>query len=260
MIDINKDDMSQNKTVFPGMNPEGYQKRPNFQNPMQGQAQNPSNPRGTVFPGMGSMGNNAAGPSGMPNTQNSKPVIGFLYSVSRTPFGEFWPLHIGPNSIGKDPSCDICLPEATVSSQHAEIVIRKMKNPEKVEASVSDARSTNGSMLNGVSLSSTGSFECKNGDILTIGESYELLIILIDAKLIGLEPSQNFIEIEEYQEEQPMPHFNPTMGGFTPPPMPPHFTPNGGAPSSNNGGNTSGGTVGMNDNMGGPMRGGTEWQ
>ena len=127
-------------------------------------------------------------------------MIGFLYSVSRTPAGEYWPLHIGQNTIGKAPSCDICLQEGTVSSDHAVLVVRKMKNPEKVIASISDARSTNGTMLNGQSLGFSAE-ECKNGDIITIGDNYELYLILIDAASLGLKPVEGFIATEAAEEE-----------------------------------------------------------
>lgn len=42
---------------------------------------------------------------GMPQIVNpdmeSKQVMGFLYSVSRSQAGEFWPLYVGPNRIGR---------------------------------------------------------------------------------------------------------------------------------------------------------------
>ena len=183
-----------------------------------------------------------------------KPVVGFLYSISRTAAGEYWPLQIGQNIIGQGPNCDIMLPEGTVSSEHAVLVVRKMKKPEKVIASLSDARSTNGTMLNGESLGFSA-VECKNGDIITIGDNYELLLILIDAPTLGLSVSENFIAIEtedNFYAGQPDTDPNATRpgdgyqpyGGPTPPPF--GFNPGGtiGLDGSGTGGD-KGGTIGM---------------
>ena len=49
----------------------------------------------------------------------SRPVIGFLYSVSRTAGGEYWPVCLGENTIGRADDCDVCLKEMTVSEHHA---------------------------------------------------------------------------------------------------------------------------------------------
>ncbi len=166
---------------------------------------------------------------------SGKPVVGFAYSISRSPVGEFWPLHVGQNTIGKDPSCDIVLNEGTVSAEHAVLVVRKMKNPEKVIASVSDARSTNGTMINGMSLGFQAE-ECKNGDIITIGDNYELYIVLVDVAELGLKVSENFVHVDEAPED--------IMPGM--PDIPSPFVPGGtvGADGANPQYNT-GGTVGI---------------
>lgn len=83
---------------------------------------------------------------------NQKPIVGFLYSISKSMAGEFWPLHIGSNTIGRSANCDVSLGEATVSEEHAVLVVRQMKNPEKIIASICDSRSTCGTMINGESL------------------------------------------------------------------------------------------------------------
>ncbi|WP_195458463.1 FHA domain-containing protein [Alistipes sp. D31t1_170403_E11] len=187
--------MSNNKTVVPGMgNAFDYQGTSAQVNPV-----NPVNPvngpqggySGTHFPGMNT---NAAMPgvSGMPATEAHKPIMGFLFSVSRTMCGEYWPLYMGLNTIGRATSCSVRLSEATISDNHAEIVIRQMKNPDSVLVSIQDARSTCGTLLNGSSLGFDAQ-ECHNGDIITIGEHYELYFVLIDAKSLGLEPRADFI-------------------------------------------------------------------
>lgn len=135
--------MSQNKTVIPGVSGNvggdagGFGPAPDFYS-RNGRVTG----RGTVVSDM-SQDSQAAGqglPGGKPAAPkyivSGKPVVGFAYSISRSPVGEFWPLHVGQNTIGKDPGCDIVLNEGTVSAEHAVLVVRKMKNPEKVIASV----------------------------------------------------------------------------------------------------------------------------
>lgn len=168
--------MSSNKTIIPGME-SSYE-------PSQESRGQQSWSSGTYVPG------NIQTPSG--NALIEKPIVGFLYSISRTPSGEFWPLHVGSNTIGRSPECDICLAEGTVSEQHAALVVRMMKNPEKVIASICDARSTMGTMINGESLGFDQK-ECFNGDIITIGAHYDLYFILIDVKQIGLNVCREFV-------------------------------------------------------------------
>lgn len=199
--------MSQNKTVFPGVNQAGDDFSPRYQQPIPpGNYSRSNNPRGngTVFPGMEEHATT------MPNNQqknrtqalnSQKPIVGFLYSISRTGVGEYWPLHIGQNIIGSSDECDVVLKEATVSQRHAILHINKMKKPEKTEATISDCQSTNGTMVNGNSVSVARPPECINGDIITIGENYELLFILIDVKACGLNQSTNFIAIDVDDED-----------------------------------------------------------
>lgn len=171
--------MSSNKTIIPGME-EAYAEQSGIvkqTNPAMDGTCIP-NPFGTVYQN--------------PSVSNGKPIVGFLYSISKSASGEFWPLRIGSNSIGRSVDCDVCLGEATVSEQHAVLVVRQMKNPEKIIASICDARSTCGTMINGESLG-FDQRECFNGDIITIGEHYDLYFILIDAKQIGLNVCRDFM-------------------------------------------------------------------
>ncbi|MBO7285218.1 MAG: FHA domain-containing protein [Alistipes sp.] len=206
--------MSTSKTVFPGVD-SNFDVQTSESHYAYNNNYDGNNGRcGTFFPGMNIGANpnldNSINDAKLPDTARTirrKPLVGFLYSVSRGEMGEYWPLYIGQNSIGTSPNCDICLKEATVSQDHALFVIRKMKNPEKVIASISDTRSTNGTMINGVSLGFSAE-ECKNGDIITFGENYQCLLILIDAKEQGLCVSESFIPLEiENNEPDNMPKF-----------------------------------------------------
>ncbi len=250
--------MSQNRTIFPGVGPDENDYNNTRQNHNYPHSHGSDN-NGTVFPGMENIRENAAmGNKRMLLNQSSKPLVGFLYSISRTGFGEYWPIHIGPNVIGRSAKCDISLPEGTVSEEHAVIVVRLMKNPQKLDASISDERSSHGTMLNGESISSTRPLECKNGDIITIGECYQLYLILIDAKSLGLTTADNFISIssEEYDDDYENNRFEQGRTRNRED-FPPRFT---GHQSHWEEPPTYGGTVGVDDNAkNGPHRGGTSW-
>lgn len=129
-------------------------------------------------------------------SNNGKPIRGFLYSISRGVVGEYWPLHQGKNTIGSSPKCDICLSEATVSEEHASLTIRILENQEKTIASLKDTDSTNGTKINGEDVDFDAN-KCKNGDIIRFGSSYECLLILIDTKEMGLKIAENFIPADE---------------------------------------------------------------
>lgn len=250
--------MSQNKTVIQGLEPADAPNQMGAGQSFYSRGANQA--RGTVVPGMSENLASAGNANPQKQTQpkqntniSGKPVVGFLYSVSRTAAGEFWPLHIGQNTIGQNPANDVVLSEGTVSMDHAVIVVRKMKNPEKTIASISDARSTNGTMINGESLGFTA-VECHNGDIITIGDNYELYVILIDTATLGLKVSESFIPVATEDETD----FDNQQGfdnGYTRPgdgyqqyggPTPPPF-----------GGGYSGGTVGFDGSNSGGDKGGT---
>lgn len=174
------------KTICPGMSPEGGA----FSNAFQARTQQTAGGQAPAQPQQVSVSNK--------DVVKNKPIMGFFFSVSKTPMGEYWPLYIGQNSIGRTSDCSICLPEATVSDHHADLVIRKMHhNGEKsgVLVFIQDSGSTCGTMVNGNSLGFEPC-ECKNGDIITIGENYELYFVLLDADSIGIAPKEHFESVE----------------------------------------------------------------
>lgn len=253
--------MSQNKTIVPGMESgHSYEKEPPADFYSKG-ANTRTTTKGTVVPGMDYGHNTAqraqdsASTSQHSSYQSGKPVAGFLYSISRQGIGEYWPLYLGQNTIGSSPNCNICLCEGTVSNEHAVLVVRKMKNPEKTIASISDARSTNGTMLNAESLGFSA-VECFNGDIITVGENYELVLLLIDVKALGLRVSENFIPTESHEANVEEHEHDPYSPGYTQPGgmMPPKFDNRQDMYSSSYG--STDGTVGM-DGGNGIKSGGT---
>ena len=224
--------MSSNKTIIPGME-EAYTEQPNFgrQNSKVQDGTCVPNPFGTV-------------PNSV-NASNQKPVIGFLYSISKSGSGEYWPLRIGSNTIGRSDNCNVSLGEATVSEQHAVLVVQQMKNPEKIIAWINDSGSTCGTMVNGESLG-FDKRECFNGDIITIGEHYDLYFILIDAKQIGLNVCRDFISTQPSTkiDNRPKNWGNPYAA-----PSNNHFTQ--GYEQDNV--NLQGGTIGLDETKSEPM-------
>lgn len=257
--------MSQGKTVIQGLDPEksnfGSAKSANSSSFYSRGSQN-SNERGTIVPGMETTQNRPSGNSSEPNlsqqspkvTNPGKPIVGFLYSISRTALGEYWPLTVGRNTIGSSASSNIQLAEGTVSSEHAVIVVRQLKNSGNVIAAITDSMSTNGTMLNGETLGFSAT-ECHNGDIITIGNNYELSLILIDCAKLGLSVSKDFISIESEKNDRDddVSPFSPDetrIDGFSP-------FDNGPTPWNNGGYTPSDGTVGMDGGYTGNNHGGT---
>lgn len=203
-------------------NPYGLGEQTKSGMPQQGQGY-----KGTHFPGMDANPNKV-----MQTDATHKPIMGFLFSVSRTSVGEYWPLYMGLNTIGRAMNSSVRMSEATISENHAEIVIRQMKNPDNVLVSIQDARSTCGTLLNGSSLGFEAQ-ECHNGDIITIGEHYELYLILVDTKSLGLAVRPDFIPVGPAAGNAQMPTGVMGGGATMPPygqPQSPYYTQTPGNP------------------------------
>lgn len=208
--------MSQNNTRVPGVN--------DVPNNFYSRTMPEQNPNATVVPGMSGLQNGAqfvapAQPVAAANS-HGVPVVGFLYSISRQGIGEYWPLHIGRNTIGRSAQNDICLQERTVSELHASINIKQLKSTKKLLASIRDEGSKTGIFLNKEELD-YGIHECANHDLITIGDNYVLLLILIDAEEMGLKVSENFLPstVEEAPVLPEVPDFrdqNPTGSLYDP--------------------------------------------
>lgn len=132
---------------------------------------------------------------------NSTPIVGFFYSISRRGIGEYWPLHLGANTIGRADDCDVCLQEMTVSEHHATISIKQMKSTHKLIASIRDIGSQNGMYLNDEELDYEN-HTCKSNDLITVGHCYKLLLLLVDAEQCGLSVAENFVHSGESSQKE----------------------------------------------------------
>lgn len=112
---------------------------------------------------------------------------GFLFSVSKDETGEYWPIKIGSNTIGSSFDDDIVLSQKSVETKHA-VLTAERKNG-KVVMKIKG----NGSvLLNGSEVS--GENACRDRDILTIGNVYQLLLLFVDVDKYGLGKAENFEE------------------------------------------------------------------
>lgn len=127
-----------------------------------------------------------------------RPLVGVLYSISAGIEGDLFPIYIGRNSIGSDPSCDICLRETTVSAKHGLILARKQTDEngnEFISVFLSDEDSLCGTSINGERLG----YErvvCNNGDFIQVGHNYVLLLALFQ-NTENLSVAQSFEAISE---------------------------------------------------------------
>lgn len=207
--------MSQKKTQYPGMDNNAGNSTYNIGFNAYGEdAQVKGNKRGTRIPGMENNSDEWA------DKDDHDPIVGFLYSVSRTPFGEYWPLYVGKNQIGRDKEeSTVFLPEGSVSGDHAILVIQQFTNPNKTFATLKDNGSKTGTFINGEPLVFGHSEKCKNGDILRFGGSYECMLILFDVRELGLKPSESFIPIEDNDllvDDDPYDRSNAVRGNRSP--------------------------------------------
>jgi FHA domain len=127
--------------------------------------------------------------------QGGRALAGFLYSFSKKPQGEFFPLYEGKNSIGSSVNAHIYLAEESVSEKHAAIFIIKRQNQKCLDFRIKDEGSTNSTFVNEHQLFA--------GDVLLIEErskiivgAYELKVLKIDhlAEELGVNPAFKAIQ------------------------------------------------------------------
>lgn len=110
-------------------------------------------------------------PKGVPTAQGRK-LVGFLVTYNRDPLGKSYNIYEGKNFIGRDRSCDICVPEdKQMSGRHMSLLYRNVDNKFKYR----DEQSSNGTFVN-KELSDEG--ELKNYDIIRLGSTVFIFIAI----------------------------------------------------------------------------------
>lgn len=105
-------------------------------------------------------------------TANGRKLVGFLVTYNRYPLGKSFNIYEGKNFIGRDPKCDISIPEDNqMSGQHMSILYRNVDNKFKFR----DEQSSNGTFIN-KELIDEG--ELQNYDIIRLGSTVFIFIAI----------------------------------------------------------------------------------
>lgn len=103
---------------------------------------------------------------------NGRKLVGFLVTYNRNPLGKAYNIYEGKNYIGRDPKCDINVPEdSQMSGQHMSILYRNVDNKFKFR----DEQSSNGTFIN-KELMDEG--ELQNYDIIRLGGTVFIFIAI----------------------------------------------------------------------------------
>lgn len=107
-----------------------------------------------------------------PGNAPVRKLVGFLVTYNRDPNGRAFNIYEGRNFIGRDPSCDICVPEDDqMSGRHLSILYRNVDNKFKFR----DEQSSNGTFVN-KHLLDDGTLE--NYDIIRAGNTIFIFIAI----------------------------------------------------------------------------------
>ncbi|MFO0671133.1 MAG: FHA domain-containing protein [Polyangiaceae bacterium] len=121
---------------------------------------------GAPQPGMSTPANEPA--PGAAVSPTNRTLRGFLVAYQSNTQGEFWPLSGGRVGVGRANSgenLDIQLPDPTISSKHAALLVDNVSGAIHVE----DTGSTNGTYVNDEHLGFNGRRELKDGDRVRFG-------------------------------------------------------------------------------------------
>lgn len=124
--------------------------------------------------------------------ESGKPLVGFLFSYSKTAEGEYWPLFEGKNVLGSHNNCHIALHEQSVSNPHAEIFAIRKKGEERLEFRIRDAGSEISTIVDGEQLMVGDPIAIlKDRSVIQIGK-YTLSCVLIDYVAEQMAPNPDF--------------------------------------------------------------------
>ncbi len=202
--------MSQNKTVVPEseydyQNPtySGINRDTEFYRPSSGTVNS------TVISGINGVSAPPPVPTSSvnrtaPNSQKlqtrqialqERVIIGVLFSISKGLLGELFPIYLGRNMIGSSSYCDISLKEMSVSEEHAVLYARCDEYPGECFLMITDYGSSYGTGVNEKDCN-YNSLTVKDGDILTIGQHYRLIVKLFDVGDKNLFEDSGFVDKE----------------------------------------------------------------
>lgn len=113
-----------------------------------------------------------ATPGTAPSPSSGRKLVGFLVTYNRNPNGKAYNLYEGRNFIGRDSSCDICVPDDDeISGRHLSILYRTVDKKFKFR----DEQSSNGTFINKELLDEG---ELRNYDIIRVGGTLFIFIAI----------------------------------------------------------------------------------
>lgn len=116
--------------------------------------------------------NPAMGGGAVKAADESRKLVGFLVTYNRTPMGKAFNIYEGRNVIGRDPSCDIALPDDNqMSGKHMSIRYLSGNNKFRFH----DEMSSNGTYVNKELLDDG---ELQNYDIIRVGSTLFIFIAI----------------------------------------------------------------------------------
>ena len=102
----------------------------------------------------------------------SRKLVGFLITYNRDPNGRAYNIYEGRNFIGRDPSCDVSIPDDDqMSGRHMSILYRNVDDKFKFR----DEQSSNGTFVNKELLDSG---ELENYDIIRAGSTIFIFLAI----------------------------------------------------------------------------------
>lgn len=104
--------------------------------------------------------------------ENDRKLVGFLVTYNRNPMGKAYNIYEGRNMIGRDASCDICVPDDNQMSSH-HMSIRYLSGNNKYR--FHDEMSSNGTYVNKELLDDG---ELQNYDIIRVGSTLFIFIAI----------------------------------------------------------------------------------
>lgn len=114
-----------------------------------------------------------AGVNGAPaQVSEGRRLVGFLVTYNRNPMGRAYNIYEGRNYVGRDKSCDICVPDdGQMSGRHLSILYRSVDDKFKFR----DEQSSNGTFVNKELLDDG---ELENYDIIRAGSTIFIFIAI----------------------------------------------------------------------------------
>jgi hypothetical protein len=107
-------------------------------------------------------------PGPAPSPDGRRELVAFLVSYQSDPYGAFWPIHAGRNTVGRAGAADgleIEINDPTTSSTHAVLHVDSASRGVHLE----DLGSTNGSFVNEEPLGPQGRRDVRDGDRIRFG-------------------------------------------------------------------------------------------